>query len=231
MKDEGDQVLAGTAPDPMDLGSHDDAGPGDTEQKDKELRRSQRAKKPPISIYEDPDFTEDLEFATPLSSDESSEDGSSDDGTEYDDLSSGDEDQSEDNDDEFGSDVSVAIGQKYSANNEYIQEEDGGVRLLSRATKTIRFNYSKMRKKDQEAFDQDTIVLRQLLTLDPKKIYVDQDLEDPDIHDRALRLLYRARFGQDNEYTRISPYIRYDKLSKETIQQVNQAVQISEKNT
>lgn len=68
------------------------------------------------------------------------------------------------------------------------------------------------------------------MSLDPKRIYVLEDLDNEDIHDRALRLLYRARFGQDNEYTRISPHIRYDKLRKETIQQINKSIKMSDEN-
>ena len=56
------------------------------------------------------------------------------------------------------------------------------------------------------------MVLRQLLSLPLDRIYTVQDLEDGEIHDRALRLLYRARFGQDKDYSGISPHIKYDML-------------------
>lgn len=86
-----------------------------------------------------------------------------------------------------------------------------------------------MNKTEQEAWDQDTIVLRHLLTLDPRRTYTVADLADNDILDRALRLLFRARFGQDREYVRISPYIRYDKLSRRVAETIDKNCRITDK--
>ena len=47
-----------------------------------------------------------------------------------------------------------------------------------------------------------------------------QDLQEPDVLDRALRLLLRQRFGQDKLYIRISPYVNYDKLSKGVVESI-----------
>ena len=69
----------------------------------------------------------------------------------------------------------------------------------------MREYYNKLPRKDQESFDQDEISLRALLGLDPDRLYTIEDLNDEGVHDRALRLLYRARFGQVNEYARICP--------------------------
>ena len=216
MEVEGNQVLAATVPDPMDLDSDNpelgNTEPGNEKEKNTGIRRSVYERKQTTSIRDDPAFTENLQYVTPSEDEESSEDTPDDDSTEYEspDIGSGS------SGDDSRSDDELAIGGKYSANNEWIQEEDRGVRLLSRTTKTIHRKYAKLSKKQQEAFDQDKIVLRQFLSLDPKKVYVDEDIEDQDIHHPALRLLYRARFGQDDEYTPISPHIRYDKPSKET---------------
>ena len=78
----------------------------------------------------------------------------------------------------------------------------------------MREYYNKLPRKDQESFDQDEISLRALLGLDPDRVYTIEDLNDEEVHDRALRLLYRARLGQVNEYARISPHINYDQLDR-----------------
>ena len=98
--------------------------------------------------------------------------------------------------------------------NGYILDGNGDVRLVSSTARALRKRYSRMTMDDQESFDLDTIVLRTLLGLKPDHVYVVQDLEDADILDPALRLLYRVRFGQKEEYARISPHIKYDKLSR-----------------
>ena len=187
------------------------------------LRRSARTKKQPESIWENPDFREGFDEYTPPEITEASDEWSEDSGSNY----GGSGSDGDDDDLDSEAEEEYAVG-KYVPEKEWVEDEDGGIRLQSRTTKTIRQNYSKLSRKDQEAFDQDSIVLRQLLSLDPKRIYVLEDLDNEDIHDRALRLLYRARFGQDNDYTRISPHIRYDKLRKETIQQINKSIKISD---
>ena len=55
--------------------------------------------------------------------------------------------------------------------------------------------------------------LRQLLGLAPDQVYALADLENCDVLDRTLRLLYRARFGQVNQNIWISSHINYNKLS------------------
>jgi hypothetical protein len=56
--------------------------------------------------------------------------------------------------------------------------------------------------------------LRRLLKLSPTKVYTEKDLEDPETLDRALRLLFVARFGQVNQHIRISPHVEYDRLPR-----------------
>ena len=92
----------------------------------------------------------------------------------------------------------------------------GGDYLLhqSKSNRQMQEYYNKLPRKDQESFDQDEISLRALLGLDPDRVYTIEDLNDEEVHDRALRLLYRARFGQVNEYARISPHINYDQLDR-----------------
>ncbi|KAL8841353.1 MAG: hypothetical protein Q9170_000984 [Blastenia crenularia] len=183
------------------------------------LRRSSRALKKPKTIYEDPDFTEGLERGTDYEESEEMESPQESD-SEYSDNGA---DQFEDTEAEENFDAF-----ENTIEHEWYKDEQGETRLLSRSTKQIRETYGKMSKKEQEGYDQDEIVLQQLLTLDPKKVYVEEDLQDPDIHARALRLLHRARFGQANEYSRISPHIRYDRLHKDVVRQININMQASE---
>ena len=221
MKVQDGQVLAQTVQGKDDL-DVDPTWTAANNETNNSLRRSGRARKQPSSIWDDPGFREGLDEYTPSDTTEPSEGSSEDSDSSYGNPGSGEDDEDLDTEAE----EEFAIGD-YVPENEWVQDEDGGIRLQSRTTKTIRQNYSKLSRKDQESFDQDTIVLRQLLSLDPKRIYVLEDLDNEDIHDRALRLLYRARFGQDNDYTRISPHIRYDKLCKETIQQINKSIKMS----
>lgn len=56
--------------------------------------------------------------------------------------------------------------------------------------------------------------LRALLRLDPQKLYTTENLEKEEILERALRILFHERNGQQTEYVRISPHITYDQLPK-----------------
>lgn len=64
--------------------------------------------------------------------------------------------------------------------------------------------------KEQENFDQDEMVLRQLLGLFPDRVYPLNDLADNEVLEGSLRLWFRVRFGQAKVYTGISPHITYD---------------------
>ena len=72
------------------------------------------------------------------------------------------------------------------------------------------------------------MVLRQLLSLSPDRIYTVEDLADNELLDRALRLLYRARFGQSNGYSRISPHIRYDKLQPDIVSGIKDKLKLQD---
>lgn len=104
------------------------------------------------------------------------------------------------------------------------QDKDDGndVVLRSRTYRQIRETYARMSRKQQEDFDQDTLHSRSLLSLSPTRVYTLDDLQDPEIHDRALRLPYRARFGQEHEYIRVGPHIKYNKLAPEVVESIKQ---------
>ena len=57
-------------------------------------------------------------------------------------------------------------------------------------------------------------------------IYTVDDLADKEILDRALRLLYRARFGQSKDYSRISPRIKYDKLHQNVVSSIEKKLKL-----
>ena len=106
--------------------------------------------------------------------------------------------------------------------DEQAQDDGNDIVLRSRTYRSLRESYSKLTRKQQEDFDQDTLHLRTLLRLSPTRVYTLDDLDDPEIHDRALRLLYRARFGQENEYIRVGPHIKYNKLAPEVVEAIKQ---------
>ncbi|KAL8787945.1 MAG: hypothetical protein Q9213_001973 [Squamulea squamosa] len=169
-----------------------------------ELPRPKRQKRNPKLLIESEDYTRDF---TPVNLSDTETSGSEAMGTDY---------NVTDEDPDVEPDIDMA------------KDEEGGFRLQSRSTKAIREIYAKIDRKQKEAFDQDEIVLQHLLSLDPYKAYIDSDLDDQDILDRALRLLFRAPFGQEKEYVRISPHIRYDQLHKDVINQIRESMKLSD---
>ena len=95
-------------------------------------------------------------------------------------------------------------------------------------TKKLRQNYSKLTPIEQEQYNQDEMNLRYLLSLSPTRIYTVEDLNDVEILDRALRLLFHARFGQDQQYMRISPHVTYDKLPSKVSNAIKAKLQVEE---
>jgi hypothetical protein len=63
-----------------------------------------------------------------------------------------------------------------------------------------------------EDYDQEKMNVEYLLRFDGHKVYQEADLGDERFLDRALRLLYRARFGQEAENARISVHVKYSAL-------------------
>lgn len=178
------------------------------------LERSQRSRRKTERLRDDRQWLEDQELAVgPNFTSDGSGDGDNEDSeSEYDDeglpISS---DQS--------SEVSSDFDAKARNDNPeaWIDGLDANAEILleSRTRRQMRLIYDKMSRKDQESWDQDGWNLRTLLALSPERIYTLEDLDDQEIHDRALRLLYRARFGQTRDYARISPHINYTHLHKD----------------
>ncbi|KAL8643617.1 MAG: hypothetical protein Q9226_008238, partial [Calogaya cf. arnoldii] len=81
-------------------------------------------------------------------------------------------------------------------------------------------------KSAQEAYDQDQIYLKQLLSLPQDYHYTVADLEHEEIHERALRLLYRARFGQEHDISSKSPHIKYNHLPKSVPEAIKTRIQV-----
>jgi hypothetical protein len=63
-----------------------------------------------------------------------------------------------------------------------------------------------------EDYDQEKMNIEYLLRFDGHKVYQEVDLGDEKFLDRALRLLYRARFGQEAQNARISVHVKYSAL-------------------
>lgn len=76
------------------------------------------------------------------------------------------------------------------------EEREGEPRVDSITMKTLKEQYGKLSSKQQEEWSPADMNLRALLTLDPTKVYGVKDLEDEMTLDRALRLLFAARYGQ-----------------------------------
>ncbi|KAI4188332.1 MAG: hypothetical protein L6R41_002206 [Letrouitia leprolyta] len=225
---EDGQKLAVTVPEDMDIDRPSDQSEGGSSAMKYPLRREPKQVQRMIN---QPEIQKRLHGSRKLSSEdlESSEEDYGDSGSEYSTDSENRYDSGVDSSSATDSDDPEKEGREVvAASNEYITDPNGDIRLLSRTTAEIRRTYSRLTKTEQEDFDQDTIALKQLLTMDPKKVYSIKDLETPDVLDRALRLLFRARFGQAQEYVRISPHIKYDKLSKETLKAIERNTKIQD---
>ncbi|KAL8646787.1 MAG: hypothetical protein Q9210_005931 [Variospora velana] len=237
---EDGQRLAARAADDMDLDTpaHADADrSGGGDEGTNAAAGGRRNRQAPKRLIDEPQFQttwvkkSELKYIRDRSSDEETEVYAS--GLEDPDYEEGD---SDDGTSGSGSELEAALSEESNGeghekewvSSEYITDPNGDIRLVSRATKEIRKKYQQLTKQEQEDFDQDAITLRQLLALDPKKVYTVEDLETSDILDRSLRLLYRARFGQQQEYIRISPHIRYDKLSRGTVKTIEENSKLKE---
>ena len=93
---------------------------------------------------------------------------------------------------------------------------------------TMKAEFGKMTVEGQESFDQDVWNLQSLLTLDPTKTYAVEDLDNDQILERALKLLYLSRFGREWLYSRISPHIRYDKLPSSMAKAIEDRLNVEE---
>lgn len=101
--------------------------------------------------------------------------------------------------------------------------------LESSTLQSLKKSYAKMTRLEQENYDQDEMNIRLLLLLNPNKVYEELDLRNPDILGRALRLLYRARFGQEHESQRLSPHINYTALSGKMAKTIANKVEVQRK--
>lgn len=147
LKVQDGQVLAQTVLEKDDL-DVDTTWMAANDANNNSLRRSTRARKQTESIWEDPGFKDGFDQYNPPDATESSEESSEDSGSSYGDSGSG----GDDDDPDTEAEEEFAVGE-YVPENEWVQDEDGGIRSQSPTTKTIRQNYSKLSRKDQEAFD------------------------------------------------------------------------------
>jgi hypothetical protein len=76
-------------------------------------------------------------------------------------------------------------------------------------------------------FDQNNLNERNLLKFDPNKLYYRANLEQSYILNRALRLLFQARFGQETSHWKISPYINYSHLPDRIIKAIERLFQFN----
>jgi hypothetical protein len=83
--------------------------------------------------------------------------------------------------------------------------------------KIMKIEYDKLTTLKQEQYSQEKMNLRRLLKLSLTKIYTMKDLNDSDVLNRALRLLFVTRYEQITQHMRISSHVEYDKLSKNVI--------------
>jgi hypothetical protein len=119
-------------------------------------------------------------------------------------------DQSEDSSDEYQDTSSQST--KSGGTDDIDEDAEDIIQPTQYTVQQLKRNFRRLEYADQEQFDQDEMNLRLILSLSPDRVYTMEDLNDKDVLDRALRLLFINRSGQENLSMRISPHIKYDKL-------------------
>ncbi|KAL8852159.1 MAG: hypothetical protein Q9221_002983 [Calogaya cf. arnoldii] len=104
--------------------------------------------------------------------------------------------------------------------------QESFVGTLTGTGRPLRSAYNRLSKSAQEAYDQDQIYLKQLLSLSHDYHYTVAGLENEDTHERALSLLYRARLGQEHDISSISPHIQYNHLPKSICDAIKKRIQV-----
>lgn len=129
-----------------------------------------------------------------------------------DDLSYQNEEESTDEDLEDDEAEEASASDIFSPEHEELTMDD--LALESITTKSLKAKYSKMSSQEQENWTPDEMNIRSLLSLSPDRVYTVEDLNNEEILDRGLRILFHARYGQRKQFMRVSPHITYDKLHK-----------------
>ena len=222
---DGEQQLAQTVPDEYDIHDKDQYQDQDQEEEVVATGRQQRRRRQTERLIDDRSFLEDdFELGSSVSPDSQETPTPSDSS-----FASGNMDWTSE-DSERSSSLFDALGKNDYPAEDVARDDSGDYLLLqSKSNRQMREYYNKLPRKDQESFDQDEISLRALLSLDPNRVYTIEDLNDEEVHDRALRLLYRARFGQVNEYARISPHISYDQLDRTVSDHIKSKLSVAQR--
>ncbi|MCJ1266242.1 hypothetical protein MMC22_006125 [Lobaria immixta] len=158
-----------------------------------------RAKRPKLSAQDEND-------PSPSQSEDAGED----------DLALGKDGDSEDDDRSSSQDGNTegetsGTDEPYETSSDDSDEElrIGDLSVESVTVKALKGHYNKLSAREQEEWSPADMNLRALLSLDPDKVYAVEDLNDELTLDRALRLLFAARFVQRNQHLQISPHIAF----------------------
>jgi hypothetical protein len=111
-----------------------------------------------------------------------------------------------------------------SLNNDDISDTDEDLKDLNRIKNfdDVEIKITDRQKKRKafwrntkewiKSYNQNNINKKTLLKFNPDKMYAREDFIDQTVLDRAIKLLFQARFGQEVHAWRISPYIKYNHL-------------------
>ena len=89
-------------------------------------------------------------------------------------------------------------------------EQDDEFNIFTeRLTGKFKAQFSKFSVEEQESYSQENMNLRALLGLDPDHVYTVDNFSSEVTLERALRLLFNARYGHDDISQRISPHKHY----------------------
>lgn len=99
-------------------------------------------------------------------------------GSEFEDGTPSLSDQDSDNSSDFD-----VTGKNDTFESELMRDESGEIILHLRTQRQMRETFPKLTRKEQEKFNQDAMVFRQLLSLSPDRLYIIEELKDSEIHD------------------------------------------------
>lgn len=107
-------------------------------------------------------------------------------------------------------------------------ESEDNTPAEAKSNQLLRAEFNRLSASDQESVNQERLDMQRLLSLDPTRIYKLEGLEDNQVLEQALRLLYLSKFGRDELYTCVSPHITYEKLAVSMARSIKERLQIEE---
>ena len=144
---------------------------------------------------------------------------------EYDDDDNDNDDNSEDDDDDGGDDDDGDD----DGDEDYFPSEDEGAQDTEGNTIQSSLWPPKRRADDiREILDPDLLAFEAILKLPYDYTYTINDLDEPEVFIRAIKLLYNARMGRVGSISRTSLHLKYDQLHESVVESIGKKMRLGE---